>query len=109
MLASVSICVLILVVSQASFWRASSEEGGRTCSSLCTVLTRCTALAACSDLACRSERGVWPAIRTTPLKLVTPMCEEIGRASGRERVGQTVSFWVVAVSLQTKDRTVNDR
>src|SRR3546814_2559427 len=81
MLASVSICVLILVVSQASFWRASSEEGGRTCSSLCTVLTRCTALAACSALALRSARGVWPASRTTPLKLVTTMCELLSRRS----------------------------
>ncbi|MNN98045.1 hypothetical protein D3C81_2173410 [compost metagenome] len=37
---SVSICVLILEVSQVSFWRARKPEGGRICSSLWTVFTR---------------------------------------------------------------------
>ncbi|MNF02005.1 hypothetical protein D3C80_2010970 [compost metagenome] len=40
MFGSVSIWVLILEVSQVSFWRARKPEGGSTCSSLCTVLTR---------------------------------------------------------------------
>ena len=72
---SVSIWALILVVSKASLLMASRVIGSMTCSSLWTFFTRCTPAAACSAWALRSARGVWPASRTTPLKLVTTMRE----------------------------------
>ncbi|MNR05467.1 hypothetical protein D3C85_1215000 [compost metagenome] len=77
---SASIWVLILVVSQASLLRASSEEGAMTCNSLWTFFTRCTELAACSAVALRSARGVCPASSTMPLKLLTTMCEFLSRS-----------------------------
>ncbi|MNZ64390.1 hypothetical protein D3C78_825580 [compost metagenome] len=80
MLLSVSICALILVVSQASLLRARIEEGGSTCSSLCTFFTRWTWPAACSAMLLRSARGVCPASRTMPLKLLTTMCEFLSRS-----------------------------